>query len=77
MSVQTNALEGIDLINCRCLAPLLLHFKREAGIGILMSVPDNKGLLDTTFIPSYSALSKNDLSFLYLSANTSGIMILV
>ncbi len=42
-----------------------------------MSVPDNKGLLDTTFIPSYSALSKNDLSFLYLSANTSGIMILV
>lgn len=42
-----------------------------------MSVPDNKGLLDTTFIPNYSALSKNDLSFLYLSANTSGIMIFI
>ena len=75
--MQTKALEGMDLINCICFAPLLLHFKRAAGMGILMSVPANKGLLDTTFIPNYSALSKNDLSFLYLSANTSGIMIFI
>ena len=66
--MHTKALEGIDRMSCRCFAPLLLHFNREAGMGILISVPDNRGLFEITLIPYFSAVSKNDCSSLYLSA---------
>lgn len=75
--VQTKAEEGMERISCRCLAPLLLHLRREAGMGILMRVPESMGLLEITLIFNSSARPRIDLSSIYLSAKASGIIMLI
>lgn len=41
---------GIDLMNWRCLAPLLEHFITLPGTGTFINAPLIKGLQDTIFI---------------------------
>ena len=55
-------------MSCKCLAPLLLHPSRSEGMGVFIRVPESRGLLEITFIFSYSAISRKDLPSMYLSA---------
>jgi len=60
--VQTKLSLGMDLTNCRCLAPLFLHLSLDAGIGIFMRLPFNKGLFEITLIFKFSAVSRREPS---------------
>ena len=74
---HTSELAGIDLIIWRCLAPLCLQLNLLEGRGMLMRAPLNKGLHETIFILSYSAVSTNEPHYWYLSAKASGIITLI
>lgn len=61
--MHTKASVGIDLMNCKCLAPLFLHLSLSAGNGIFIRDPFKIGEQETTLISSYSAVSSNDPNF--------------
>jgi hypothetical protein len=50
IKVETKAKDGIDRINCKCLAPLLEHFKTLLGRGTFIREPLSNGLFETTLI---------------------------
>lgn len=50
----------MERISCKCLAPLLLHLSKEAGIGMLINVPESKGLLEITLSLNYYAISRKE-----------------
>jgi hypothetical protein len=77
IKVQTKAFDGIERMSCKCFAPLWLHFSWLAGIGMLTSVPESKGLQETTLTFSSYAKLKKDLPVTYWSANAYGIMMLI
>ena len=62
-NVHTKAFVGIDLMNCKCLAPLFLQRNLSAGKGIFMRDPFKIGEQDTTFISNASAVSNRDPNF--------------
>lgn len=48
--------DGIDLISCKCFAPLFRQLSLFDGSGILTRLPLNKGLHDTILIFKFSAV---------------------
>jgi hypothetical protein len=57
---QTKAGDGIDLINCKCLAPLFLQLSLFVGRGMFIKVPDKNGLHETMFNFNASAVYNNE-----------------
>ena len=50
--------DGMDLINCKCFAPLYIHFNYYEDKGIFISVPCNNGLDVIIFIFNLFANAK-------------------
>ncbi len=60
MREHTKAGDGIDRTNCKCLAPLFLHFSLLFGRGMFIKLPLSNGLQETTLIfKAYAVYSKD------------------